>query len=230
MPTLSENISGAIDLAGAVSSPKTPNLLGKTGRIINQIARTMMREARLSDQNQYLKFLTLTSPSKEQAIPSITDPNSICTVELSTDLANDVRMDIPIVGRMELNASPYLACARFGRPTRIRFTWNPSTEPISGCGADTIYVGYENLASDADQMSSVPNMPESFHDVLQYRTAALIKETILKETNGPVFLDTMKTIERQWQDWCSRDAEERPYVKPGFGSLDVGDYNEVWWY
>ncbi|SRR6266536_4277496 len=227
MPTLSENISASLDLCQAVSSVKYPNLIGKTGRIINGIARAMMREARLSDQNQYLNFLALTSPQKEQMVPSITDPSSICTVELLTDSVNDTRRDIQIVEREDLNAQIGLACARFGNPTRLRFTWNPATQPISGLGSDTIYVGYEVLPPDAG-LTDIPNLPESFHDCLQYRAAGIVSERILGQVNGPVFLDTMRIIEQQWEEWCKRNAEERPVISPGFGDLDADDSFGVW--
>lgn len=233
MPSLSANISAALDLAG-VTGPTTqyPNIIGQSGRIVNQVARMMMREARLTDQNQYLKFLPLQSPSKETSIPSISDPNSICLVELLTDSTNDGRVDIQIVNRNELNVQEELghfACARFARPTKIRFTWNPDIAPISGIGSDTIYIGYENipLLSETD-ITSIPAIPESYHDVLQYRSAALIKETILSKEIGQVFADTMKTIEGQWKEWITRDAEERVVQKGAFGSLDCSDLAE--WY
>jgi|SRR5882724_999597 len=233
MPNLSSNIAAALDLAG-VSGPAAqyPNLLGRTGRIVNQVARAMMREARLSDQNQYIKFLPLTSPSKETSIPSISDPNSICLVELLTDSVNDGRVDIQIVNRNELNVQEdngNIVCARFGRPTKIRFTWNPDSEAISGLGSDTIYVGYENIPSLSEtDMNSIPALPESFHDCIQYRTAALVKETILKEPCTPIFLDMMKTIEGQWKEWTTRDAEERVVQKGAFGSLGMSDYAGDW--
>lgn len=182
-----------------------------------------MREARLSEQNQYLKFLPLTSPSRESSIPSISDPNSICTVELQVDSVNDTRVDIPIVGRLDLNTQEGYACARFGRPTKIRFSWDPSLS------SDVIYVGYENipLVSETD-MASIPALPESFHDCLQYRSAALVMETILGREPGKVLIDTTERIEEQWSDWCGRDAEERPTQKPGFGSLDYDDPMEAY--
>lgn len=224
MPSLSSNVSAVLDLAGG-SSTDHPNIIGKTARVVNQIARMMMREARLSEQNQYLRFLTLNSPAKESGIPSISDVNSIVMVELLTDSVSDVRCDVQIVDRLDLNLKEdqgRYACARFGNPTRIRFSWNPSES------SETIYVGYEALPTDADQMSSIPSLPESFHDVLQFRSAALIKETVLGQACTPVFLDTMNRAERQWEKWAMRDAEERPMQKPGFGDLDMDDAMEVW--
>src|SRR5882757_10063220 len=103
MPSLSANQSAVLDLCGGVSAVSNPNLLGKTARIINQVCRMMMREARLSEQNQYIRFLTLNSPLKELTIPSILDPNSIVTVELPYDSVNDSRSDIPIVDRVDIN-------------------------------------------------------------------------------------------------------------------------------
>lgn len=225
MPSLSANLSACLDLCGGVSSTEHPNIQGQSARILNQVARMMMREARLSEQNQYLRFLSLDSPSKEIGIPSISDPNSICTVELLSDDVNDTRIDIPIVGRLELNVKEEqgaIACARFGRPTRLRFTWNPSES------SDQLYVGYEVLPADADQMSSIAALPESFHDTLVYRSAALVKETILTGEMGPVFMDTMSKIEEQWSQWCRRDADERPGIKPGAGMVDYGDPMEFY--
>jgi hypothetical protein len=224
MPTLSNHISAVLDLCGNPAASKYPNVVGQSARIINQVARTMMREARLSDQNQYLRFLTLNSPTKEKAIPSISDPNSICTVELLVDSATDSRVDVPIIGRLELNANENrYACARFGRPTTLRFTWNPAD------AGDTLYVGYETLPTDASQMGDIPNLPESFHDGIDYRAAALLKETILEQVCTPVFLDTMNKIEKQWSHWTKRDAEERPVQRPAFGSLDYSDPMEGWY-
>lgn len=225
MPSLSENGSAALMLAGYVESAQLPNAIGTIFRIINQIARMMMRESRLSEQNQYLKHLPLNSPQKEQPIPSIVDPNSICSVEYLVDSTNDVRVDVDIVGRMDLNlkeARGDFACARFGNPTRLRFSWDPS---LSG---DTLYVGYEVLPpTDVGDMGDVPRLPESYHDVLVYRAAALFRETVLNKECTPVFLDTMKKIEDQWTQWTDRSAEERSTVKPAFGSLDMGDPFEM---
>jgi hypothetical protein len=159
MPSLSSNLSATLDLCNSPNASEYPNILGKAARVLGQVARMMMREARLSDQNQYLRFLTLNSPTKEQSIPSIIDPNSICTVELLVDSTSDTRVDVPIVGRLDLNereAEGNRACARFGRPTTIRFTWNPSES------ADTLYVGYEVLPTDASQMSDVPASAREF--------------------------------------------------------------------
>ena len=225
MPSLSSSIDGALVLCGDFDATLHHNLIGKTARIVNQIARMMMREARLSEQNQYLRFLTLTSPTKEQSIASISDPNSICTVELLSDDVNDSRTDVPIIDRLDLNKREErgeYCCARFGSPTKIRFTWNPSENN------DTIYVGYEVLPSDSTQLTSIPNMPESFHDVLQYRSAAIVRETILEKANTPVFLDTMKSAEDQWLRWCKRDGEQRPTQRPAHGSLDTGDMVGDW--
>lgn len=225
MPIVAESISAALDLCGVVDPAQYPNIVGKSHRIANQVARIMMREARLSEQNQYLRFLTLNSPSKEQAIPSIVDPNSICTVEVLSDVTTDSRADVEIVSRLELNQREEqgrYACARFGSPTRIRFTWNPSDV------ADTVYVGYELIPTDS-QMSDTPSLPESFHDCISYRAAALIKETILNQECTKVFLDTMNRMEKQWKDWCDRSSEERVIIKPGFGDLDTDDAMEFWY-
>lgn len=227
MPTLSSNLDAMLALAGYNQSARLPNALGQGARIINQVARMMMREARLSDQNQYLKFLPLNSPQKEQSIPSIVDPNSICTVELLTDSVNDSRCDVDIVGRLDLNLKEERgerAAARFGHPTKIRFSWDPSLS------ADTIYIGYEVLPVTDTGMTSTPLIPESHHDCLIYRAAAIFKETILGKDCTPVFLDTMEKLEKQWTIWCDRDAEERPTQKPGFGSLDFGDpFEQGYW-
>lgn len=227
MPNLAENISGTLELAGVTDSTSYPNCLGRTGRIINQVARMMMREARLGDQNQYLQFKKLSSPGREQIVGSILDPNSICTVEIQSDQTSDSRIDIDIVSRTDLNIKEQngqRAVARFGSPTRLRFSWDPSLSN------DTVYVGYEALPEDATDRTSIPNLPESFHDCLQYRSAALVRETLMGKECGQVFLDTMERVEGQWSQWCKRDAEERPTVKPGFGSLDYGDPMEgTWW-
>lgn len=186
----------------------------------------MMREARLSGQNQYLRFLTLNSPTKETSIASITDPDSVCTVELVVDSTNDVRADVAIVGRLDLNikeAEGAYACARFGRPTTMRFTWNPAES------ADTIYVGYETLPTDAARMGDIISLPESFHDCLEYGAAAIVKETILGEVCTPVFLATMREMKNQWREWAKRDAEERPVQRPGFGDLDFEDSMAMGW-
>lgn len=228
MPTLSENGSAALMLAGYAESAQLPNATGTIFRIINQVARMMMREARLSEENQYLRFAPLNSPQKEQLVPLIVDCMSICTVELLTDLITDTRADIDIVSRVDLNAKEeqgVYACARFGSPTRIRFSWDPS---LSG---DTILIGYESLPpTDVGDMSDVPRLPESFHDCIVYRSAALFKETVLGKECTSIFLETMGRIEEQWKTWCDRGAEERPTVKPGFGSLDWGDPMEGSWF
>lgn len=226
MPSLSQNVSAVLDLANA-SQVQDGNLLGKTARIVNQIARGMMREARLSGQNQYLKFLTLSSPSREQPVPTISDPNSIVTCELLVDAVYDYRVDIQLVDRVELNSmesSGRRSCARFGRPTTLRFSWSPDSFPISGLGSDTIYIGYENIPITPDtEMNAIPPLPEAFHDVLVYRGAALVMETILDKAPGKVFTDTMERFEKQWEEWINRDAEERPVTKRGFGNLDYYD-------
>lgn len=227
MPTLSSNLDAMLGLAGYNQSAQLPNALGQGARIINQVARMMMREGRLSDQNQYLKFAVLNSPQKEVSIPQIVDPNSICTVELLTDSVNDSRRDVDLVGRLDLNRKEErgdYAAARFGHPTKMRFSWNPSDL------GETIYVGYEVLPVTDTGMTSAPLIPESYHDCLVYRGAAIFKETILNKECTPVFLDTLKTLEKQWTKWCSRSAEERPTVRPGFGSLDFGDPFEGGWY
>lgn len=214
-------------LAGYVESAQLPNALGQGARIINQIARTMMREARLSDQNQYLRFVTLNSPQKEVSVPSITDPNSICTVELLADSVNDSRIDVDLVGRLDLNRKEEegrYAAARFGRPTTMRFSWNPSD------AAETIYVGYEVIPVTDTGMTSNPLIPESYHDVLVYRSAAIFKETILQKDCTPVFLDMMERLEKQWATRCGRSPEERPTQRPAFGSLDHGDPFEMGFY
>ena len=225
MPTVSNILSATLGLCGTVDTTAHPNLIGQTARVINQISRLMMQEARLSDQNQYLRFLTLNSPTKEVAIPSIIDPNSIVTCELLVDDVTDSRQDIDIVGRLELNANEdrgTYAVARFANPTRLRFTWNPSES------ADTLYIGYEVLPVSDVAMADTPRLPESFHDVLTYRSAAIIRETMLGLANTPVFLDTLAKFDSQWMRWCRRDSEERPIIKPGFGSLDYGDPMEMY--
>lgn len=180
----------------------------------------MMREARLSEQNQYIRFLSLNAPSKECSIPSIVDPNSIVTCEILVDSVTDTWDDVQIVDRVDINAQESggrRAVARFGRPTKLRFTWDPSLS------SDTLRIGYENLPVDASQPNDIPNLPEDFHDCLTYRSAAILTETILGKSPGPVFMDMMGRIERQWSQWCGRDAEERPIQRPGFGSIDTDD-------
>lgn len=179
-----------------------------------------MREARMSDQNQYLRFVTLNSPQKEVSIPQIVDCNSVCTVEIVVDSVNDSRQDVDLVGRLDLNRKEErgdYAAARFGHPTRMRFSWNPSESN------DTIYVGYEVLPVTDTGMTSTPLIPESHHDCLVYRSAAIFKETILGKECTPVFLEMLERLERQWTKWSDRSAEERPTIKPGAGSLDYDD-------
>lgn len=226
MPSLSSNLDAVLSLAGYSQQAQLPNALGQGARIINQVVRMMMREARLSDQNQYLRFLPLNSPQKEQSIPSIVDPNSICTVELVSDSINDSRTDIDIVGRLDLNLKEErgeYACARFGSPTKIRFSWDPSLSN------DVIYVGYEVLPiTDTGDMGDIPRLPESYHDVIVYRAAALFRETVLGKECTPVFLETVERLEKQWTAYVDRSAEERPTIRPAFGSLDYGDPFEQW--
>lgn len=226
MPTLGNNIDSALSLAGYNSPAQLPNALGQCARIINQVARMMMREARLSEENQYLRFATLNSPQKELTVPSIVDCTSICTVELLTDSTNDSRRDIDIVSRVDLNAKEArgdYACARFGSPTRIRFTWNPSES------ADTIYVGYETLpVTDTGDMGDIPRLPESFHDALQVRGAILFRENIMEKATSPSLLEMRDQLDRQWKTWCDRSAEEGVTIKPGAGSLDYGDPFTEW--
>lgn len=221
MPTLGNNLSAMLSLAGYSQQAQLPNALGQGARIINQVARMMMREARLSEQNQYLRFLPLNSPQKEQPIPSITDPTSIVTVELVTDSVNDSRADVDIVSRPELNAREGqggYSCARFGSPTRIRFSWNPAES------SDTIYIGYEVLpVTDAGDMGDIPRLPESFHDVLQVRSAILFREVVMEKAVGPHLIEMRDRLDEQWETWCMRDAEERPVQRPAFGSLDFDD-------